>query len=303
MSTPAVRYDRVCKARDERAVLDDVSLTVHQGETFVIVGPQGAGKSSLLRVAAGLQVISGGRVEVHGRDARRARTCAQAPVLAIFDDELAEAATARESVELHVRAGAVDGAGVTDAALKEAGLHEQAGTVVGELTRGQRRRLAIACALAQEPALLLLDEPTAGLAAVERDELWGVVAGLRERGSTTLLATTSLQEAISVGDRAALIIGGALQAVGDPAQIAIDFFAVRSLHFHVVEKPDRALLEDLPEIRAVEIDERADHWAVELVTAQPGELLALLQADPDFPQALNVDEEQLVDPLASGQQA
>lgn len=297
-----VELERVTKRQDERAVLDELSLTVREGEVFALLGPKGAGKSSVLGITAGLRLASAGSVRVFGRDPRDTRReHADTRVLAMPDAELAEERTARENVELHSESGS--GGADVEIALEEVGLHEQAGTVVADLNAGQRRRLVIACALVHRPALLLLDEPTAGLSPVDRDEVWRVVGRRRERGATTIIGTTSLQEALCACDRAALILDGSLRAVGTPARLADEFFSEGVLHFHVVKKPDRALLEELPEVHHVEVDERADHWAIEIATRQPRELLALLEADPEFPEILNVDEESLNAPLAAGQEA
>ncbi len=273
-------------------VLKGVSFTVHEGEVLALVGPQGAGKSTLLGIAAGLRMASGGSVRVLDRDPRAARReHAPGAELAMPDAELADEATVRESVELHSRASEADAAGIVDGVLEATGLHDEAATPVGELGAGARRRTAIACAVVQDPAVLLLDEPTAGLSAVERDEVWRVVGNRRERGATTVVATGSIQEATCIGDRAGLLIGGRLESLGTPEAIAGEFFPERSLRFHVTEKPDRALLADLPDVAGVEVDERVDHWAVEVATRQPRELLALLEADPEFPELLNVDDE------------
>lgn len=295
-----VAFEHVTKRQEERIVLEDMSLTVHEGEVFAIVGPPGAGKSSLLGIAAGLRLASSGSVEVRDRDPRDLRRAlADAPALAMPDAELSQERSARENVELHAQSG---NGRVVDQVLEEVALHEQAGTPVADLDAGQRRRLAIACALAHGPAVLLLDEPSAGLSPVDRDEVWRVVGRRRERGATTILATTSLQEALSTCDRAGLLLDGSLRAVSAPAQLAEEFFCDGVLHFHLVEKPDRALLEELPEVHAVEIDTRADHWAVEIATRQPRELLALLKADPEFPEMFNVDEESLHAPFLAGQE-
>ena len=288
-----MRLESVSKRNDEKDVLDDVTLTVSEGEVFALLGPPGAGKSSLLGVAAGLRLLSSGTARVLGRDPRAARRDGEAAIeLAMPDAELAGEPSVRESIELSLRASAGDTSADIEAVLEDTGLRELAATAVAELEPGARRRLAIACALVREPGVLLLDEPTAGLQAVERDEVWQLVGARRERGGTTVIATTSLQEARCVADRAGLIVDGALRAVGSPARIAGEFFPEGTLRFHVVDKPDRALLEELPDVDAIDIDERVDHWAVELATRQPAELLALLEADADFPEIHNADAEQ-----------
>ena len=287
----ALRLDSVTKEGDEQPVLDDVSLEVRAGETFGLLGPEGAGKSSLLGIAAGLRVAAAGDVRVLGHDPRRDRDALEGQVATpIPDSELADEATVRENLEL--RARAQRGGGV-DEALSATGLLERAGTAVRELELGERRRVAIATALVSDPVVLLLDEPTAGLSAVEREEVWRVVGDRRERGATTILATSSLQEVRSVCDRGAFVVGGSVLAVEDPETLAADHFSERSVHFQVTDEPDRALLDDLPEVGSVRIDQRPDHWAVEVQTLQPDELLRLLGADPDFPRIARVTDEDL----------
>jgi len=297
-SAPVVSLQDVTKPD----VLDGVSLTVREGEVFVLVGPPNAGKSTLLGIAAGLRTASDGTVRVLDRDPGVARREDRAAAeTAVPDGELADDASVRESIELRLRAADDWSPGIADAVLRATELQDLAATAVGDLECGARRRVAIACALVHEPAVLLLDEPTAGLSAVEREEVWRVVARRRERGATTVIAATSIQDALHVGDRAGLIVGGALEALGTPSQIADEFFPERSLRFHTAEEPDRALLEELPDVGVVHIDKRVDHWAVELATRQPRELLALLERDPDFPEPLNVVEDELDAPFAARQ--
>lgn len=287
----AVRLVSVTKDGDEAPVLDDITLEVARGETFGLLGPDGAGKSSLLGIAAGLRVAASGDVRVLGRDPRRERQALRGDVaMPVPDGELAEESTVRENLELRARA---QGAGTVDAVLEATALQELAATPARELEPGALRRLALGTALLDEPAVLLLDEPTAGLSAVEREEVWAIVAARRDAGATTIIATSSLQEVRSTCDRCALVIGGQIVAAGPPEELAAEQFPSRSVHFRVTDEPDRALLEDLPEAGAVRIDDRPDHWAIEIETLQPDELLKLLGADPDFPRIGGVSGEDL----------
>ena len=289
-----MQLEQVSKDGDERAVLDDVSLTVYEGEVFVVVGPPGAGKSSLLGIAAGLRVASGGKALVLGEEARAGRRDgARAPALVMPDGELALESTARENVELHLRAtDDADGPGLVDAALEAAGLHAQAGTVAGELDRGQRRRLAIACALVADPSVLLLDEPTATLSAVERDEVWRVVDRRRDLGATTIIATTSIAGGAvhAATARGSCSAARCARSATRRGWRATSSRALGALPRHREARP-RAARRSCPRSRGLEIDERVDHWAIEITTRQPRELLALLEADPEFPELLNVDEQ------------
>ena len=285
-----VEVAEVSKEGEDWPVLEDVSFSVREGETFGLLGPEGAGKSSLLGIAAGLRVSSGGSVRVLGRDPRRNRAeLSREIATSLPDEEFAENSTVRENLELAARGGGGD----LGRTLEAVGLLERARTRVIDLDRGERRRLVVATALLSDPAVLLLDEPTAGLSPVERESVWRIFLERHEAGATTILATSSLQEAVAVCDRAALIVGGSVVSIDSPAKLAEDHFARRSVHFSLKEEPDSALLEDLPDVLALRVDERADHWAVEIETLQPDELLKLLGADPEFPRIVSVSAEDL----------
>lgn len=256
----------------------DVSLHVRRGEIVALIGPRDAGAASVLAMAAGLRRPTGGRAQTPAGAA-----------LGLPDSELAPTATVRENVELRLRAAGRPGG--ADALLADAGLTDHAGTLAADLPRGARRRLAIACALVGDPALLVLDGPTEGLSAVEREAVWELLARRRARGAATLLSTTAVQDALAVADRAGLMAGGRLAALGDPHELSEEHFVPASLHIRVAAEPDRALLEDLPEVEHVEIDERIDHWALGLRTRQPEELRKLLDADPQFADIVDATSE------------
>ena len=265
---------------DGAASAASAGLSLRPGETVALLGPPGAGKRALLSEALARHPSA----SLAAPSAAGGRAAVEA--LGSPDEELATESTVRENLELRLRvAGSEAGA---DALLEHAALGERAGVLVADLEPGDHRRLAIACALAGDPELLVLDEPSAGLSAVDRETVWQLLARRRADGGATLLATTSVQDALCVCDRAALVRDGAIVAVATPAQLADEHFPPSSLHVRVSEEPDRALLEDLPEVSDVRIDERVDHWVVELRARQPQELRALLRADPEFPEIAGV---------------
>lgn len=283
-----VRVRAVTKEVEQEPVLDGVSFDVREGEIFGLLGPSGAGKSSLLGVAAGLRVPASGSVRILGLDPLEDRTRLAGDVAyALPAAELAERATCRENLELRARAG--DGGSSADAALAAVGLAARAGVPVAELDAGEKRLIGIACALLSSPRLLFLDEPTADLSPTERERVWSVLRAGRDDGRTSLLATSSLQEALCLCDRAGLLVDGALVAVGTPDEIAADHFPERILRFATVAEPDRASLAELPEVLGMKIAHEADHWAVELSTRQPAELSKLIAADPAAAEIVRIE--------------
>lgn len=290
-SVDAVRLEEVSKQEGGHQVLDDVSVTVGVGEVFGLVGPEGAGKSNLLGVAAGLRVVSAGTVRVLGADpAGDRRQLAGDIGLALPDEELVPARSVRENLELRASA---EGA-ASDQVLETIGLRGSSAVAVEDLTVGQRRRVALGCGLMSQPRVVFVDAPTADLAAVEREEVWEVLRRLRDQdGTTVVLATTSVQEMCGVCDRAALLFAGQLIDMGSPDDLADHHFSPRSFHFCTADQPDVAFLEALPEVTGVDVEQRRDHFAITLTTLQPDELLQLLGNDPAFPKIVSVALEEL----------
>lgn len=275
-----LRLDQVSKEVGDDTVLDDVSLTVREREVFGLVGPEGAGKSSLLGVVSGLQLTVEGSVRVMGVDPGSERALlADELGLVPPDEELAARSSVHENLELRAR----EGGPAADAVAATVGLSDHMATTVEHLARGERRRLAVGCALMRRPRLLVLDEPTTDLSAVEREAVWGVIRTARDEGATVVLATTSVQEMCGVCDRAALMLAGTIVDVGEPEALAEYHFSPRSVHFATVEEPDTALLQDLPEVISLRVEQRPDHWTLEVTSRQPDELLRVIGNDLDFP--------------------
>lgn len=191
------------KAFDHRVVLDRLNLTVGAGEFVAVVGRSGGGKSTLLRLVAGLEQPSAGEVTLSGRDARDA----SAQVRLMFQDArllpwqrvIGNVGIARGS---NWRA-------LAQAALDEVGLGDRAGEWPSVLSGGQRQRVALARALASRPRILLLDEPFSALDAMTRQEMHQLLSRLwREHGFTAILITHDVAEAVALADRVVVLRDG-----------------------------------------------------------------------------------------------
>jgi heme ABC exporter ATP-binding subunit CcmA len=214
---PLVRLRSVVCLLGRFPALAGVDLDVASGEVVLLTGPNGAGKSTLLRVLAGLLAVHRGEVEVLGHDLtvdRRAHRRELALVghdTACYDD-----LTTRENLRFAARASGHDLA-TADAALERLGLTAQAGVTHGRLSAGQRRRLALAVALARDPRLLLLDEPHAGLDVEGRVLLDEIVAGSPAEGRTVVLASHELDRTRPLATREVLVVGGQVSGLRAPA--------------------------------------------------------------------------------------
>ena len=198
--------------------LDGVDFVVEAGTIFGLLGPNGAGKTSVLECLAGLRRADGGSVVVDGVDVRAEPERARGRLgVALQDTALQDRITPRESLRLF---GAFyQTAPTPDALLVRFSLGEKADSPYESLSAGQKQRLALALAFVPEPAVLLLDEPTAGLDPGARRDLHREILRLRDEGRTVLLTTHLLDEAHALCDRVAILRGGRIAAVGPPAEL------------------------------------------------------------------------------------
>ena len=245
--------------RGSQAALDGVSFSVAAGETFGLLGPNGSGKTTTVRILVTLLRQTSGRATVGGFDVARAPQRVRAVVgyagqFVGVDDDL----TGLENLALQ---GIVHGISHRDAWLRAGELLEamaltQIATVrAGRLSGGQRRRLDVAQALVHRPAVVFLDEPTTGLDIQSRTGLWGELRRLsREEGTTVFLTTQYLEEADRACDRVAIIDAGRLVTVGAPAELKAAVGGGRlvlSLEDEVMRGRAAGLLEGLPGVVGV----------------------------------------------------
>ncbi|MCW5657165.1 MAG: ABC transporter ATP-binding protein [Burkholderiaceae bacterium] len=211
------RYGRI-------PALHDVNLRVGAGELVALVGANGAGKSTLLRTISGVQPMSAGAIGFEGRDlgALSARQRVQAGIVQVPEGRQVFAPM---SVEDNLRLGAF-ARGRASALEQVIGffpvLRDKRRQPAGLLSGGQQQMLAIARALMAEPRLLLLDEPSMGLAPRLVAEIFGHITALRARGTTVLLVDQNARAALSVADRGYVMEAGRIALEGDARALLRD---------------------------------------------------------------------------------
>jgi ABC-2 type transport system ATP-binding protein len=213
----AASLDGVSKRyRNGVLALDGVSLELRAGEVTALLGPNGAGKSTAVKLMLGLTSATAGTVQVFGQDPRlassRVRTGAMLQV-----GKVAEMLRVKEHVELF--RGYYPQPMPYAEIVKAAGLEGIEKRLLGELSGGQKQRLLFALALAGDPDLLFLDEPTVGLDIESRRLLWAQIRGLAERGKTVLLTTHYLEEADALANRIVVIDKGKMICQGTPDEV------------------------------------------------------------------------------------
>ncbi|MGW0971526.1 ABC transporter ATP-binding protein [Streptomyces sp. NPDC002516] len=204
------------KSYKGRAVVDDVSLTVEEGEIFGILGPNGAGKTTTVECVEGLRLPDAGRVRVAGLDPFTDREATSRVLGAqLQESELQPKLTVREALELY-SAFYPDPADWRTLA-ERLDLTDRLGTGFGKLSGGQKQRLFIALALVGSPRVVVLDELTTGLDPRARRDTWALIEDVRDRGVTVLLVTHFMEEAQRLCDRIAVIDKGRVAALDTPA--------------------------------------------------------------------------------------
>jgi ABC-2 type transport system ATP-binding protein len=202
--TPALRVDHVRKSfrrdtGDEVLALDDISFSLHRGGLAALVGPDGAGKTTLIRLLTGLMKADGGMVSVLGIDAAKDPQAIQSRISYMPQQfGLYEDLTVRENLDLYS-----DMHGVTEKdrrtqyarLMAMTGLDPFQKRLAGQLSGGMKQKLGLACTLVRSPELLLLDEPTVGVDPLSRRELWEIIRQLIKDGLTVLLSSSDPDEA------------------------------------------------------------------------------------------------------------
>jgi ABC-2 type transport system ATP-binding protein len=214
----AVACSGLRKAYSDVVAVDELSLTVARGECFGLLGPNGAGKTTTIEILEGLIAPDAGDVEVLGlRWNAHQRELRQRLGIQLQETQLPDKLTVEETLRLF--RSFYDRGRTVDALLRIVELESKRTSRVGKLSGGQKQRLSLACALAGNPDLLFLDEPTTGLDPQSRRQLWETLRRFRTEGGTILLTTHYMDEAESLCDRVAIVDRGRVIALGTPAEL------------------------------------------------------------------------------------
>ncbi len=221
----ALELDGVSKAFGATPVVEDLSLSVRDGELLTLVGPSGCGKTTTLRLVAGLERPDAGEVRIAGETvatADRSVPAEERDVGVVFQEyALFPHMTAAENVAFGIADRPADEREArVDELLELVGLADQRDAHPDELSGGQQQRVALARSLAPEPSVLLLDEPFSNLDVDLRERMRQEVrAILREAGVTAISVTHDQEEALSIGDRVAVMHDGQVDQVGRPERV------------------------------------------------------------------------------------
>jgi ABC-2 type transport system ATP-binding protein len=251
MTETVVKFESVTRRFGAVQAVDGLDLTIGRGQTVALLGANGAGKSTTISLLLGLLAPHAGQVHVLGETPERAVAAGRVGAM-LQEGGLMPGVTVRGLVELACRI--YPGSRTPASVLAEAGLCGITGRRVDRLSGGQTQRLRFALAIAGNPELLVLDEPTAAMDVASRRTFWDNIRAYAAGGRTVLFATHYLEEADSIADRIVVIAAGRVVRDGTPTEIKAAAGG-RTVRFTLGEDTG-AGLDRLPGVTAVEIHDQ-----------------------------------------------
>ena len=208
----AIRVDGLTKRYGELTAVDNVSFTVKRGEIFAFLGPNGAGKTTTVEMLECLRKPTSGKAYVLGYDVSKDRESIKRKTGVLPQDFYTyERLTVKETIQYF--AGMFNSHPDVDDLIKSVDLEDKKNALFKHLSGGLRQRLGIAVALVNDPELIFLDEPSAGLDPKARHGVWHLIDGFHKQGKTVFLTTHYMEEAEVLADRVGIIYGGKIVAL------------------------------------------------------------------------------------------
>jgi ABC-2 type transport system ATP-binding protein len=252
MTAPAIRCQSLVKRYGDKVAVAGIELTVDVGECFGLLGPNGAGKTTTVEMLEGLTPPDSGSVELFGIAWRtgRDRELQQRLGVQLQETQLGDKLTVEEVLRLF-RSFYRSGRTVDDL-IQELDLEAERKLQYFKLSGGQKQRVALGTALAGDPELLFLDEPTTGLDPRARQTLWSIVKRFQSSGRSVLITTHYMEEAAALCDRIAVMDHGKIIALGTPRSLVDGLGLVQFVEFETKQPVDAAALSALPAVETVD---------------------------------------------------
>src|SRR3954469_7864084 len=251
MSAPAIRCESLVKCYGDKLAVAGIELTVDVGECFGLLGPNGAGKTTTVEMLEGLTKPDSGTVELFGVawGQGQDREMQERLGVQLQDTQLADKLMVEEVLRLF-RSFYRKGRSVEEL-VRELDLDAERKQQYHKLSGGQKQRVALGTALAGDPELLFLDEPTTGLDPRARQALWSIVQGFQKRGRSGLITTHYMEEAAVLCDRIAIMDHGKIIALGTPRSLVDGLGLVQFVEFEAKQPLDETAMSALPAVESV----------------------------------------------------
>jgi ABC-2 type transport system ATP-binding protein len=270
LGDPIIQVEGLCKNYGAVAALRGVSFAVEEGEVFGLLGPNGAGKTTTVEILEGMRTPDKGLARVCGMDPEKSGEKFKEQIGAVLQStSLPDKLRVKEAIDLFAhfyrrRAN-------TDDLLKRFQLDEKRNAFYSTLSGGQKQRLALAMALVNDPQVLFLDEPSAGLDPQARLEIHELVLDLRHEQRTILLTTHYIEEAEKLCDRVAIVDEGRIVAMGTPREIQEKALAHSTIEIELASPLGDLALPHWPDAGKVTVDEARMKIAV--TTGRPARIV------------------------------
>ena len=218
-----IQIKDVCKAFDQRQVLNNISLSVEEGEIFGLLGPSGAGKTTLIKMLIGLLSATSGNIAILGKELdKKIDESFPSFGMVLDNDGLYDRLNCYDNLELYARIYSISNLKkVINYLLEKVGLIESSKKSVSNLSKGMRQRLSFARAILHSPKIVFLDEPTSGLDPATTLQIHSMMKMLKESGTTIFLTTHNMNEAQKMCDHLALLNEGNIVEEGTPEDICL----------------------------------------------------------------------------------
>jgi ABC-2 type transport system ATP-binding protein len=287
----AIRAAGVSHFYGTRQALVDLSLEIHAGELFAVLGPNGGGKTTLFRLLSTLIPLQRGSVSVLGHDLSREAHAIRKLLGVVFQaPSLDRKLTVAENIRLQAALYGLAGQELSrrlDELLEHFALRDRAGELTERLSGGLRRRVELAKGMIHRPQLLLLDEPSTGLDPAARSDLWQYLRELKNAEGTTILLTTHYLDEADGADHIAILNEGRLVALGRPedlrSQVGGDSITIETAEPDVLARDvrDRLGLAARVVEDSVRLEVPDGHtWIARIIEAFPGRVSAIRLGKP-----------------------
>jgi ABC-2 type transport system ATP-binding protein len=215
----ALQVKELAKVMNERIIVDRISFSVDEGETFGLLGANGSGKTTTFNMLSGLLKPSSGSATILDRGVREAKRDIG---FVTQQDSFYESLTVKENLEFFASQYGINGATRKERVkklLSQIKLTNKSQTLASKLSGGMKKRLNMGCSLVHDPKIIFLDEPTVGLDPVVRREIWKLIKELQQDKKTIIITSHYMEEIEQLCGRVAIMFAGRIVASGTPAQL------------------------------------------------------------------------------------
>ena len=236
-----ISINGLTKTYDEFIAVNEISFDVNKGEVFALLGPNGAGKTTTVEIIECLKTPDNGKVEIFGinlKDKNKQKEIKRKIGVMPQNFNAFDWLTVKENLDYF--RNLYDSNISVDELIDRIGLVKKTDSMYKTLSGGMKQRVGIAISLINEPELLFLDEPTAGLDPQARRETWNLIKKLKQQGKTIFLTTHYMEEAQELSDRILIIIEGKIVASGSPSELIENYGGNKSI---ILKNCDRNILE------------------------------------------------------------